>query len=84
MTYGHHPVDRTTNHMFKYGLRADRPMVPVIFRVAVDTEITIITGLVAIDSSHNYFPVVRFLVPLVFFTIVSFGITDISLWIVCM
>ena len=85
VTYMHHPVYRASNHVFKNGSWTDWSMVPVIIRVAFYPEIPVLASLIAIHGSHIYFLDARFRGPvlgLTCLTVVSFGMTEINLWIV--
>ena len=65
--------------MFQNGPWTDRSMVPIVVWVAFDTEIPVVTSLIAIHGSHTYFLTARFLgVLFTFLTVVSLGITEIS------
>jgi len=71
--------------MFKYGPRMNGTMISVIVRVPFYPKISVVTRLIAIHGSHIYFLGARFREPvlgLTCLTVVSFGMTEINLWIV--
>ena len=83
MAHMHHPVDRTADHVFQNGPWTNRSTVPVVIWVTFDTEIAVVPGLIAIHGSHTYVLTACFLeLDLVCLTVVSFGMTEINLWIV--